>query len=102
MHISFYYFSAVFNLFRREDLKWGWIFLAVQDSSISDIDNDYNDYNYFNDCKEYKDYNDYSNNNDYNNYRDSDLDLDWEQLSDLVTKLFINNKLRNLNHDIEG
>ena len=50
----------------------------------------------------YKDYNGYNDHNKYNDNRDSDLDLDWEQLSDLVTKLFINNKLRNLNHDIEG
>ena len=44
------------------------------------------------------------NDNDYNdnNYRDSDLDLDWERLSDLVTQLTIIDKLRNLNHDIEG
>ena len=42
--------------------------------------------------------------NNYNDYRDSDLhlDLDWERFSDLVTQLTVTNKLRNLNHDIEG
>ena len=34
--------------------------------------------------------------------RDSDLDLNWGQFSDLVTQLTITNKLRKLNHDIEG
>ena len=48
-----------------------------------------------------------SDNSDYNDYRDSDLDLDlyWEWFSDLVTivtELTITDKLRNLNHDIEG
>ena len=59
---------------------------------------DYKDYNDYND---YSDYNDYNN---YNDYRDSnlDLDLDWERFSDLVTQLTITDKLRNLNHDIEG
>ena len=47
----------------------------------------------------YNDYNDYKN---YNDYRDSDLDLDLERFSDLVTQLTITDKLRNLNHDIEG
>ena len=70
------------------------IFLAVQDSSITDIVclsvpwsqltiracNDFNDYN------DYNDYYDYYNQNDYNDYRDSDinLDLDWERFCDLV------------------
>ena len=39
--------------------------------------------------------------NNYNDYRDRDLDLDWEQFSDLVTQLTTIDKLRNLNHDIE-
>ena len=50
---------------------------------------------------DYNDYNDYSDYNDYNNYRNSDLDLDWERFSDLVTQLTITDKLQNLNHDIE-
>ena len=43
------------------------------------------------------------NENNYNDYRDSDsdLDLDWERFSDLVTQLTTIDKLRNLNHDIE-
>ena len=44
-------------------------------------------------------YNDYNN---YSDYRDSDLDLDWDRFSDLVTQLTIIDKLRNLNNDIEG
>ena len=70
------------------------VFLAVQDSSISDIVGlsvglsqltirAYNHYNH------------------YNHYRDSDLDLDWKPFSELVTQLTITDKLRNLNHDIE-
>ena len=39
--------------------------------------------------------------NHYNHYRDSDLDLDWERFSELVTQLTITDKLQNLNHDIE-
>ena len=42
-----------------------------------------NDYKYYNDCNDY---------NDYNDYRDSDLDLDWERFSDLVTQLTITDK----------
>ena len=56
----------------------------------------------FKQCNEYKYYNDC---NDYNDYRDSDLDLDWERFSELVTlvtQLTITDKLRNLNHDNEG
>ena len=58
----------------------------------------YNDYNDYNDANDYNYYNYY---NDYNNYRDSDLDLDCERFSDLVTQLTITDKLQNLNHDIE-
>ena len=43
------------------------------------------------------DYNDY---NGYNDYRDSDLDLDGERFSELVTHLTITDKLRIFNHDI--
>ena len=57
------------------------------------------DYHYYKDYNDYSDYNEYS---DYNDYRDSDLDLDWELFSDLVTQLTITDKLRNLNYDIEG
>ena len=58
-------------------------YLAVQDSSISDIV-----------CPlvclcqlKIRAYNHYNHNNHYNHYRDStlDLDLDWERLSELVT-----------------
>ena len=52
----------------------------------------YNDYNHYNH------YNHYS---DYKDYRGSDLDLDLERFSELVTQLTITDKLRNLNHDIE-
>ena len=48
------------------------------------------------------DYNDYS---DYNYYRDRHRDKDREIESDLVnllTQLTFTDKLRNLNHDIEG
>ena len=34
---------------------------------------------------DYNDYNGYSDYNDYKDYRDSDLDLDWERFSELVT-----------------
>ena len=74
------------------------------DFSVNDY-NDYNDYNEYNNCKDYKDYNDYIDYNDYsdyNDYRDSDLDLDWERFSDIVTELTITDKLRSLNYDIEG
>ena len=47
--------------------------------------NDYHDYNDYNDFNDYNDYNDYSDYNNCNDYRDSDLDLDWERFSDLVT-----------------
>ena len=43
-------------------------------------------------------YNDF---NGYNDYRDSDLDLDRERFSELVTHLTITDKLRNFNHDID-
>ena len=80
------------------------MFLAVQDSSISDIvcplvgpleptnNQSLQDYN---DCSDY---------NDYRDYRDSDLDLglDWERFSDLVTQLTIPDKMRNLNQKVEG
>ena len=58
-------------------------FLAVQDSSIGDLESllilQYNEYNYYNDNNDYNDYNYYNDYNDYNNYndfRDSGLDLD--------------------------
>ena len=65
---------------------------------------DYNDYNGYNYCKYYSYYSVYNDYNNCNDYRDSDLDLDldWERFSDLVTQLTITDKLRNLNHDIEG
>ena len=72
--------------------------LAVQDSSITDIvcplaptnnqslgvSNDYNDYNRYNYQNDYDDYNDYNEHSDYRD-RDSDLDLDWERFSELMT-----------------
>ena len=68
---------------------------------------DYNDYNGYNYCKYYNYYSVYNDYNNYNDYRDSvlDLDLDWERFSELttlVTKLTITDKLRKLNHDIEN
>ena len=38
-----------------------------------------------NDYNHYKDYNDYNKYSGYNDYRDSELDLDLEQFSELVT-----------------
>ena len=38
----------------------------------------------------------------FNDYTDSDLDLDRGRFSYLVTQLTITDKLRKLNHDIEG
>ena len=77
------------------------IFLDVQDSSIGDLvthsltnrltnwilisDNDYNNYNDYDEYNDYNDYNDANDYSDYNDYRDSDLDLDWERFSELVT-----------------
>ena len=48
---------------------------------------DYNDHNDYNDYNDYSDYNNYNDRCDYNDYRvnNLDLDLDWEQLSELVT-----------------
>ena len=46
----------------------------------------------------YSDYNDYNN---YNDYRDRDRVIE-SDLVTLVTQLTITDKLRNLNHDIEG
>ena len=37
----------------------------------------------------------------YSDYSDTDLDLDRERCSELVTQLTITDKLRNLNRDIE-
>ena len=37
-----------------------------------------------NDYNHYKDYNDYNKYSGYNDYRDSELDLDLEQFSELV------------------
>ena len=38
----------------------------------------------------------------FNDYTDSDLDLDRGRFSYLVTQLTVTDKLRKLNHDIEG
>ena len=67
-------------------------FLAVQDSSIgdvvsqwvSDLPFDFSVFRALYNC-DYNDYNGYNDYNDYNDYRDSDLDLDWERFSELVT-----------------
>ena len=81
------------KLFSKLSRKY-WGFLAVQDSSIVDIVThslthsetfDFSVYNDYNDYSDYNDYLDYNNYNNYNDYRDSDLYLDWEWFSDLVT-----------------
>ena len=53
-------------------------------------------------CSDFSDYSDYNDYNSYNNYRDSDLDLDLEWFSDFSNTVDYTDKLRNLNHDIEG
>ena len=46
------------------------------------VSNDYNDYNRYNYLNDYDDYNEY---NEHSDYRDSDLDLDSERFSELMT-----------------
>ena len=41
-------------------------------------------------------------NEDYSDYRNSDLDLDWERFSELVTQLTITDNLQKLNNDNRG
>ena len=97
-------FSSIGDLVIESVIKFvSWLLISASFSVDNDYFDciDYNDWNYYRDYIDYNDYSDYNDYKDYNDYRDSDLDLDWERFSKLVTQLTITDKLRNLNHDIE-